>query len=211
MSSSGWHVCCWLHLKSPVLQPPMRLGKFLRFRGYDDASVVVSQQTHYVIITSLLRQKRRHFDVITSKWRRSDVITTLLLRHVFSRVCFRCVLSVLCLWVIVFNNFLFCYMHYVILDYAVDAGLTNICRSILILFYVLYIDGILLKGPCPPCLRMANRAVLAGYPRYICVGLCSKWRKNTLNQHIIIVSAALVKRPKAPLWNPCWCVDRYHQ
>ena len=29
------------------------------------------------------------------------------------------------------------------------------------------IDGILSKGPYPPCLRMADRALLAGYPRYI--------------------------------------------
>ena len=28
------------------------------------------------------------------------------------------------------------------------------------------IDGILPKGPYPPCLRMADRAPLAGYPRY---------------------------------------------
>ena len=30
-----------------------------------------------------------------------------------------------------------------------------------------YIDGILLKGPSPPCLRMADRALLAGYSRYV--------------------------------------------
>ena len=30
-----------------------------------------------------------------------------------------------------------------------------------------YIDGILPKGPYPPCLRMADRALLAGYPRYM--------------------------------------------
>ena len=42
-----------------------------------------SQQTHHAIMTSLLRQKRRHFDVITSKWRRFDVIKTLLLCPVF--------------------------------------------------------------------------------------------------------------------------------
>ena len=29
------------------------------------------------------------------------------------------------------------------------------------------IEGILLKGPYPPCLRMATGALLAGYPRYI--------------------------------------------
>ena len=30
-----------------------------------------------------------------------------------------------------------------------------------------YIDGILPKRPYPPCLRMADRALLAGYPRYM--------------------------------------------
>ena len=28
------------------------------------------------------------------------------------------------------------------------------------------IKGIVPKGPFPPCLRMADRALLAGYPRY---------------------------------------------
>ena len=32
---------------------------------------------------------------------------------------------------------------------------------------ITYIDGILPKGPYPPCLHMADRALLAGYPRYI--------------------------------------------
>ena len=32
----------------------------------------------------------------------------------------------------------------------------------------LEIDGILPKGPYPPCLRMADRALLAGYPRIQC-------------------------------------------
>ena len=31
---------------------------------------------------------------------------------------------------------------------------------------VLHIEGILPKGPYPPCLRVADRALLAGYPRY---------------------------------------------
>ena len=32
-----------------------------------------------------------------------------------------------------------------------------------------HIDSILPKGSYPPCLRMADRALLAGYPRYIVV------------------------------------------
>ena len=31
----------------------------------------------------------------------------------------------------------------------------------------LYLEGILLKGPYPPCLHMADRALLAGYPRSV--------------------------------------------
>ena len=34
-------------------------------------------------------------------------------------------------------------------------------------FHWEHIDSILPKGPYPPCLRMADRALLAGYPRYI--------------------------------------------
>ena len=32
-------------------------------------------------------------------------------------------------------------------------------------FFVVHLEGILPKGLCPPCLRMADRALLAGYPR----------------------------------------------
>ena len=41
-------------------------------------------QTHYAIITSLLRQNDVILDVITLKPRRFDVKTALLLRYVFS-------------------------------------------------------------------------------------------------------------------------------
>ena len=52
-----------------------------------------------------------------------------------------------------------------------------------------YIEGILPKGPYPPCLRMADRALLAGYPRHVrhdcpssttAIELCnSLWRPVT--------------------------------
>ena len=48
-----------------------------------------------------------------------------------------------------------------------------------------YIDGILSKGPYPPCLRLAGRALLAGYPRhrkcsrYLC--LTGTWNLHTYN------------------------------
>ena len=37
----------------------------------------------------------------------------------------------------------------------------------LIVLTCCYIEGILPKGPYPPCLRMADRAILAGYPWYV--------------------------------------------
>ena len=39
---------------------------------------------------------------------------------------------------------------------------------ITLLWQEMQIDGILPKGPYPPCLRMADGALLAGYPRNIC-------------------------------------------
>ena len=32
--------------------------------------------------------------------------------------------------------------------------------------YLCHFEGVLLKGPYPPCLRMVDRALLAGYPRF---------------------------------------------
>ena len=53
----------------------------------------------------------------------------------------------------------------------------NIPASAMIQYIYIYIyiyiyrererEGILPKGPYPPCLRMADRALLAGYPRYM--------------------------------------------
>ena len=40
------------------------------------------------------------------------------------------------------------------------------------------IDGILPKGPYPPCLRMADRALLAGYPRYVDSDFCEARRAS---------------------------------
>ena len=34
-------------------------------------------------------------------------------------------------------------------------------------YLISHIDGIMPKGPYPPCLRMADRALLTGYPRYV--------------------------------------------
>ena len=39
----------------------------------------------------------------------------------------------------------------------------------MLVFVTAYVDGIPPKGPYPPCLRMADRALLAGYPRYVLV------------------------------------------
>ena len=67
-----------------IMVTTLRTSSFVE-PGTPDISInylpilAASQQTHYEITTS----KRRHFDVITSKWR-FDLITTLLLRYVFS-------------------------------------------------------------------------------------------------------------------------------
>ena len=51
-----------------------------------------------------------------------------------------------------------------------------------------FIDGILPKRPYPPCLCMADRALLAGYPRYVNVMLQNidrnkeKYKRNILWQ-----------------------------
>ena len=45
-----------------------------------------------------------------------------------------------------------------------------------------YIDCILLKGPYPPCLRMADRALLAGYHRYMEVNMYD----ISIYKHLII-------------------------
>ena len=50
-------------------------------------------------------------------------------------------------------------------------------RTYITLVLYLYIEGILHKGPYPPCLRVADRALLAGYPRYLVYYLCcSLWQ-----------------------------------
>ena len=50
-----------------------------------------------------------------------------------------------------------------------QSGNCRICKisSTLLLFYpiLMKFEGILQKGPYPPCLRMADKALLAGYPR----------------------------------------------
>ena len=43
----------------------------------------------------------------------------------------------------------------------------SVCVLCVSLSLSIHIDGFLPKGPYPPCLRMADRALLAGYPRYI--------------------------------------------
>ena len=48
--------------------------------------------------------------------------------------------------------------------------------------YYPYIEGILPKGPYPPWLRMADRALLAGYPRYMCTYVTSFFMAKDLAQ-----------------------------
>ena len=61
-----------------------------------------------------------------------------------------------------------------------------------------HIEGILPKGPYPPCLRMADKALLAGYPRYVSVhkavtgshnGLPSLWCQSIITRKYILLLA----------------------
>ena len=50
--------------------------------------------------------------------------------------------------------------------------------------FVSYIDGILQKGPYPPCLHMADRALLAGYPWYFLWLWDEGWPLSILNESL---------------------------
>ena len=57
-------------------------------------------------------------------------------------------------------------------------------KSYSLVIRVPHIDGILPKGLYPPCLRMADRALLAGYPRYMERHWClTQWMKNKMLNH----------------------------
>ena len=52
-----------------------------------------------------------------------------------------------------------------------------------------YIDGILPKGPYPPCLRMADRALLAGYHRHVHTPISTSFKaKQRLKSSAVRVS-----------------------
>ena len=57
-----------------------------------------------------------------------------------------------------------------------------------------YIEGILPKGPYPPCLRMADRALLAGYPGYEDVCSTSRYPRqgHVITSHSICGMQLLV-------------------
>ena len=48
------------------------------------------------------------------------------------------------------------------------------------------IEGVLTKGPYPPCLRMADRALLAGYPRLLSSNAWLSFKVRILELKIII-------------------------
>ena len=65
--------------------------------------------------------------------------------------------------------------HWICIKFCIEMyRMPDICqaRDIMMLYTLLklkfqpHIEGILPKGPYPPCLRMAARALLTGYPRY---------------------------------------------
>ena len=72
-------------------------------------------------------------------------------------------------------------MNWVILVSVNDMA-PKVCKFEKLLFRLLHIDGILPKGPYPPWLRMADRALLAGYPRYI-IGHHNKCMQTKADGH----------------------------
>ena len=49
----------------------------------------------------------------------------------------------------------------------VSAGWLSYGDVFYVIIDVIHIEGILPKGPYPPCVSMAGRALLAGYPQYM--------------------------------------------
>ena len=60
-----------------------------------------------------------------------------------------------------------------------------------------WIEGILPKGPYPPCLRMADRALLAGYPR--CVDITKVNERQKLGPTFL----HYIPKPIIRKYDPC--------
>ena len=65
-----------------------------------------------------------------------------------------------------------------------------------------HIDFILPKGPYRPCLRMADRALLAGYPRY---ALCPLWGISPSSNSCVfwypVLQSSLMNSLEDQIWN----------
>ena len=55
-------------------------------------------------------------------------------------------------------------------DHALNCGITDM--DLLEIMEIPHVEGILPKGPYLPCVSMAGRALLAGYPRCMCDEAC---------------------------------------
>ena len=64
-------------------------------------------------------------------------------------------------------------------------------NNALIDFYYIHVDGILPKGPYPPCLRMADRSLLAGYPRCIAQNSFMNYCKLIIKGSILLMIISL--------------------
>ena len=64
------------------------------------------------------------------------------------------------------------------------------------------IEGILPKGPYPPCLRMADKALLAGYPLYLSGQWvkCSRGVKTAIFQHFFVTENVVVTISRSDLY-----------
>ena len=67
-----------------------------------------------------------------------------------------------------------------------------------------HIEGMLPKGPYPPCLRMADRALLAGYPRY------ASRRRNlpATRPRLFLPRLSLTKTSELRITDPIGCTSQ---
>ena len=72
----------------------------------------------------------------------------------------------------------------------------------------LYFEGILPKGPYPPCLRMADRTLLAGYPRFILIITYypeSCFKLQTMTSSLQCFKSLLMLNAWEVTWNRASC------
>ena len=76
------------------------------------------------------------------------------------------------------------------------------------------VEGILPKGPYPPCLRMADRALLAGYPRsvltwdYTMLVVMAGLNKANITMHCYVAESRSLVMPQGRYFFTHWGRDK---